>query len=138
MPGPKTVLIVDDESGMRALISRLLRDRNFQLLQAENGQQALELLGGGQHVDLMLLDVMMPEMNGYELLHTMEQEGLNKDVFVIMLTALKALPDVMKGYNVGAHYYITKPFTEKTLLNIVDYLIGDIPPEEKSRLELLL
>lgn len=55
-----------------------------------------------------------------------------------VLTGLRALPDVMKGYNVGAHYYITKPFKDETLLNVVEYLIGDLPPEEKRRRELLL
>ena len=136
MTDPKTVLIVDDESGIRTLISRVLKDHNFQLLQAENGPKALEILEGGQKIDLILLDVMMPEMDGYEVLKKMAEQGLNKDLHVIMLTGLKASPNVMKGYDVGADYYITKPFQSQTLLNIVDYLIGDLTPERKQELEL--
>ena len=137
MTDPKTVLIVDDESSTRVIISRVLKDRNFQLLQAENGQKALEILEGGQKVDLVLMDVMMPEMDGYEVLNKMAEKGLNKDVSVIMLTGLGTYPNVMKGYNVGADCYITKPFQHQTLLNVVDYLIGDLTPEEKRKLELL-
>ena len=137
MTDPKTVLIVDDERGIRKLIARVLEGRNFELLQAENGRKALEVLEGGKKVDLILLDVTMPEMDGYELLNTMAKKGLNKDVHVIMLTSLDTYPDVMKGYNVGADYYITKPFKEETLLNIVDYLLGDLTPQERQKVELL-
>ena len=137
MPDPKTILIVDDESSTRVIISRVLKDRNFQLLQAENGQKALEILEGGQKIDLILLDVTMPGMNGYEVLSKMAEKGLNKDLYVIMLSGLTTSPDIMKGYNVGAHYYITKPFQGQTLINIVEYLIGDLSPEEKHRRELL-
>ena len=91
MTDPKTVLIVDDESGIRTLISRVLKDHNFQLLQAENGPKALEILEGGQKIDLILLDVMMPEMDGYEVLKRMAEQGLNKDLHVIMLTGLSSL-----------------------------------------------
>jgi DNA-binding response OmpR family regulator len=137
VPNPKTVLIVDDESGMRKLIARVLKNHNFHLLQAENGPKALEILDGWKKIDLLLLDVMMPDMNGYEVLNKMAEKGIDKDIFVIMLSGLKARQDIVKGYNVGAHYYITKPFKEETLLNIVEYLIGDLPPEERRRRESL-
>ena len=136
MTDPKTVLVVDDESAVRRLISRVLKDRNFQVLQAENGQKALEIFEGGRKVDLVVLDVMMPEMDGYEVLNKMSEKGFERDVYVIMLTALNTYPSVMKGHNEGAAYYITKPFQNQTLLNIVDYLIGNLTPEEKQKLEL--
>ena len=73
-------------------------------------RRPLRFLKEGKKIDLILLDVMMPEMDGYEVLKRMAEQGLNKDLHVIMLTGLKASPNVMKGYDVGADYYITKPF----------------------------
>jgi CheY-like chemotaxis protein len=134
----KIILVVDDEQDLRMIITRLLKLRSHKVIEAESGTKALEILRSGEKIDLLFLDVMMPEMDGYQLLAKMHEEGMNKDRHTVMLTALNGYPNIMKGYNVGADYYITKPFKNDTLLNIVDYLIGDLTPEEKQNLELLL
>jgi len=132
----KSVLIVDDEQDLCRTIARLLESRGYRVTAAENGKAALQILQDGLAPDLTVLDVMMPEMDGYETLAAMQARGLS--VPVIMLTAKSTSADIMKGYRVGADYYITKPFQNATLLNIVDYLIGDLSDAEKEKLEHLL
>jgi len=132
----KTVLVVDDEESVRAVAAKLIEKRGHAVLVASNGSQALELLRSGRRIDLLVLDVVMPELDG---LQTLEQiRAGHHDVPVILLTAQTKDEDVLGGYRRGADYYVTKPLKPAELLNIVDYLIGDLPPEQKARLEALL
>ena len=128
----KTVLIVDDEESLRALATALIAKRGHRTLTASNGHEALEVLRNGA-VDLVVLDVVMPGMGGLETLA--EMRTLGYAVPVVLLTARATDEDLIGGYEKGADYYITKPLKPSALLNIVDFLIGDLSPEERARLE---
>lgn len=128
----KTVLVVDDEETLRNLAAALIRSRGHATLTAANGREALQTLSNGG-VDLLVLDIVMPGMSGLETLA--EIRKLGREVPVVLLTGRSSDEDLIGGYEKGADYYLTKPLRPAALLNIVDYLIGDLSPEERTRLE---
>lgn len=114
------VLIVDDEPFMRQLIEQTLEDledNDVELLIADNGRAAIDLVRT-QHPQLLLLDVMMPQMNGYEVCRTVRQEAQYDDIYIVMLTAKGQQTDRQKGEEVGANHYMTKPFDPDALLQL--------------------
>jgi DNA-binding response OmpR family regulator len=129
----KTVLVVDDEENLRDFTAALIRKRGHRTLTASDGNQALGLLGSGEAVDLLVLDVVMPGPSGLETLAEIRKLGY--DLPVVLLTGRSRDEDLIGGYQHGADYYITKPLKAPALLNIVDYLIGDLSPEERAELE---
>ncbi|MEW6677430.1 MAG: diguanylate cyclase [Pseudomonadota bacterium] len=103
-----TLLVVDDEKQNRTLLTELLRP-DYQVILAKNGVQALSR--AQEHLpDLILLDVMMPEMDGYEVIHALKENDLTRDIPVIFITALDSAEDEEKGLELGAVDYISKPF----------------------------
>jgi two-component system, OmpR family, alkaline phosphatase synthesis response regulator PhoP len=135
--GEKTVLVVDDEDSLRNLAVKLIETRGYKTVTASSGTEALEILRRGVRVDLVVLDVVMPGLSGLQTLEEIRKLG-RKDLFVVLLTAQSKDEDILGGYRQGADCYITKPLQPAALLNIVDYLIGDLSPEEKAKLEPLL
>jgi len=135
--GSKTVLVVDDEESLRSFAVKVIEARGYKTLTASNGTEALDVLRGGAPIDLVVLDVVMPGLSGLQTLEEIRKLGRN-DLFVVLLTAQAKDEDVMGGYRTGADYYITKPLRPAALANIVDYLIGDLSPAEKAKLEALL
>lgn len=127
------ILIVDDEPDIRMTINTFLSGQGYNVEEASNGQEALEKLKKSEY-DIMILDLLMPYMSGYELLESLP-EKLLKTLPIIVLTAKTEDKDVLKGYAMGATYYVTKPFKNKTLMNIVGYLLGNLPPEELRKVE---
>ncbi len=108
----KKILITDDEPHIRMLLEQTLEeleDYDVEFFLAENGEEALEIIRE-EKPGLVLLDVMMPKMNGFEVCRTVKQEWGMDDVFIIMLTAKGQEYDKEKGKEVGADMYITKPF----------------------------
>jgi DNA-binding response OmpR family regulator len=132
----KRILCVDDEKGILKFLEHLLVKRGYEVLTATNGRDALDVLSRNR-VDLFILDIRMPLMDGYQLLDEIRYTD-QSSAPVIMLTAHDKDEDVVKGYREGADYYVTKPFSTETIMNIVDYLIGDLTPEERERLEVIL
>jgi len=128
----KKVLIVDDEEDIRFLIRTLLSKEGYEVEEAGDGVTALEMLSSGRF-DLMVLDIMMPKMDGYEVMREIQQRGMALPV--VMLTAKVDDDSVWEGYKQGATLYITKPFENKMLVDAVNYLIGDISEEERQRIE---
>ena len=128
----KKVLVVDDEEDIRFLIRTLLSKEGYEVEEAGDGVTALEMLSSGRY-DLMVLDIMMPKMDGYEVMREMQQRGMALPV--VMLTAKVDDDSVWEGYKQGATLYITKPFENKMLVDAVNYLIGDISEEERQRIE---
>ena len=108
----KKILIVDDEFEMRQLLKIYLRQDNYQVDEAENGQEAYEKMKKNDY-DLMILDVMMPIMDGWQ---TIEQVRKTSDIPIIMLTAKGATQDKVTGFSTGADDYLVKPFDEAELL----------------------
>ena len=112
------ILIVDDEAHIRMLIEQTLEeleDEGVDFLTAENGQQALEIIVK-EKPRLVFLDVMMPKMNGMEVCRQVKKELLLDKVFIVLLTAKGQELDRLKGQEVGADVYMTKPFDPEVLL----------------------
>jgi len=129
----KRILAVDDESDIRMIIEAVLTSKGYEVETAVDGEDALMKLNQGKF-NLVILDIMMPKLDGYGTLKAIRERGLN-ELPVVMLTAKSTDKDVWKGYEEGVTYYITKPFENTRLANIIDYLIGDLTPQEKARLE---
>jgi len=111
----KTILVVDDEPAIRDMISTALDVAGYKCLQAENAQQAHAIIIDDQP-DLVLLDWMMPETSGIELIRRLQRDELTKNVPVIMLTAKAAEDNMVQGLESGADDYITKPFSPRALV----------------------
>ena len=137
MSDGKTVLIVDDEDALREFAAKLIEKRGYGVLTAANGADALAVLKSGARIDLVVLDVMMPGLDGLQTLEQIRQLEI-ENLFVILLTARSDDAEVLGGYKRGADYYITKALKPAELLNVIDYLIGSLPPEERARLEAAL
>jgi two-component system sensor histidine kinase ChiS len=110
-----TILIVDDEPVNRQVLSNLLGLKNYKLIEAKNGEEALSILGDNKP-DLILLDIMMPKMNGYEFCRRLREKYSMSELPVIMLTAKNQLQDLMQGMEAGANDYLPKPFSSDELL----------------------
>lgn len=108
----KNILIVDDDSDLRAVLKTYISGEGYSYEEAATGDKALDILAE-RSFDLVILDVMMPGIDGYE---TLERLRRNLDTPVILLTARKEEYDKLKGFNVGADDYISKPFSPKELM----------------------
>lgn len=111
----KKIVLVEDESQIARLIEFKLRKEGYQVTWKENGEEALVAIKE-EKPDLILLDVMMPVMDGYEVLRQIKEDENLKSIPVIMLTARAQERDVVKGIDLGAQDYITKPFHPAELL----------------------
>ena len=112
IPMMKTILVVDDKTSVRTLVRDYLREQGFYVMEADNGQTAL-YAARQDKPDLILLDIMMPEMNGYEFMRSYRKES---DTPIIMLTAKLEESDKVIGLELGADDYITKPFGMRELV----------------------
>lgn len=104
---PIKVLVVDDEQRIRKVIGDYLKNEGFEIIEAENGKRALEEFYSNSDIDLIILDVMMPDKTGWEVCKEIRKES---EVQVLFLTALGEAQDEAFGLNIGADDYITKPF----------------------------
>ncbi len=107
------ILVVDDDKHTRMLVSAILKNENYTVTTANNGQEALDVLEK-EHVDLVVLDVMMPVMNGYEFTKLVREA--NSTLPILMVTAKHQPDDEKQGFIVGTDDYITKPIDEEKLL----------------------
>ena len=114
--GTCAVLVVDDEPVNIQVLQNLLSIRNFTVIKAYNGQEALDLIANGENVDLVLLDVMMPRMSGYEVCRRLRERYSLFDLPILMLTAKNQVQDIILGFQAGANDYIQKPFDKEELL----------------------
>jgi CheY-like chemotaxis protein len=110
----KQILVVEDDADNRLALCAMLSGLGYASLSFGSGKEALAGIDG-QQVDLALIDVMMPEMNGYELLNALREKPELKGMPIIMVTARDDDSDVLHGYQHGADYYITKPYTSDQL-----------------------
>lgn len=114
------ILVVDDESRMRKLVRDFLERAGFQVLEAGDGMEALDLFYEDQGISLIILDVMMPKMDGWEVLKTIRKYS---QVPVIMLTARGEERDELQGFSLGVDEYISKPFSPKILVARVEAIL---------------
>ena len=109
------ILIVDDEKSIQFLLKNILTENNYDVITADNGNDALERISS-ELPDIVLLDVMMPGMNGFEVLEKIKASENLKNISVILITAKTEPEELKKGFEKGAFDYIKKPFNEIELL----------------------
>ena len=124
------ILVVDDESRMRKLVKDFLTKKNFQVLEAGNGEEAMDIFYNEKDIALIILDVMMPKMDGWEVCREIRK---NSKVPIIMLTARSDERDELLGFDLGVDEYISKPFSPKILVARVEAILrrtGKANPED--------
>jgi DNA-binding response OmpR family regulator len=119
----KKILIVDDEPNILISLEFLMRRDGFEVAVAQDGEEALRIIRE-QRPDLVLLDVMMPKLNGFEVCKQVRGDLALSDTRIIMLTAKGRQAEVAKGLALGADGYITKPFSTRDLVIQVRSLLG--------------
>lgn len=110
-----TILVVDDDKGIRQMLQMILSNQDYEILQAKDGTEAIELLEE-QKVNLVISDVMMPVMDGYELCNFIRKSPQFRDLYIILLTAKNEVNDRVVGLDYGADDYLGKPFATAELL----------------------
>lgn len=119
----RKILIVDDEPNIVMSLEYGFKKKAFEVFVARDGTEALEI-AKKEVPDVILLDIMMPQMDGYETLKRVRNEKNLKDAKVIFLSAKSKMADVEKGLKMGADGYMTKPFSIKKILTDVEQLIA--------------
>ena len=111
----KKILVVDDEKDLTALVCLHMKMAGFEVLTANNGENALDL-SREEKPDLIILDLMLPKIDGWQVCERLRQDIATQDIPVIMLTARAETEDKLKGFEVGADDYVTKPFSPRELV----------------------
>lgn len=114
------ILVVDDEDRMRKLVRDFLVRKQYEVVEASNGEEAVDVFVESNDIDLIILDVMMPKMDGWEVCRQIRKDS---KVPIIMLTAKSEEKDELQGFDCGADEYVSKPFSPKILTARVDALI---------------
>lgn len=114
------ILVVDDEARMRKLVKDFLAAKGFRVIEAENGEEAVDIFFEQKDIVLILLDIMMPKMDGWEVCKTIRQYS---QVPIIMLTARSEERDELQGFKLGVDEYISKPFSPKILVARVEAIL---------------
>lgn len=124
MDNKKTIMVCDDNPDIITIVRTILEGKGYSVLSATSGPELLNLLDTHKP-DLIILDIMMPEMDGLEVLTRLKGLTETAAIPVILLTAKVQYEDVLGGYKLGADYYITKPFTSTQLVNGINLLLGE-------------
>ena len=126
-----TILVVDDEFRIRKLLKDFLLKENFKVLEAEDGEKALQIFDEERDkINLILLDVMMPKLDGWSVLRQIRQES---KVPVIMLTARGEEQDELFGFELGVDEYVSKPFSPKILIARIKAILSRTSQKEKEK-----
>lgn len=128
------ILVVDDEQRMRKLVGDFLQKRQFTVLEAGDGEEAVDVFYENKDIALIILDVMMPKMDGWQVCREIRQVS---DVPIIMLTAKAEEHDELLGFELGVDEYITKPFSPKILVARVEAILRrtNMLSEDKIEIE---
>jgi len=119
----KKILIVEDEESLLKLESILLTSKGYDVQGVPNGQAALDAIAENPP-DLVLLDIMLPEMDGFEVCRRIKNDAATSHIPVIMLTAKKSREDMARGEKVGADWYITKPFKSAMVIETIQRFLA--------------
>jgi CheY-like chemotaxis protein len=120
----KKVLVIDDEEVVREFLKTLLLKWGYEVEEAADGVQALEQLAKDNY-DLLICDILMPNKNGWEILKEMKSNLKTKEIPVIFLTGEREDSNIVRGYELGAIYYMTKPFSTAQLLHTLQRIFGE-------------
>lgn len=123
----KTVLVVDDAEDIRLLLSTMLRADGYEVETAESGTTAMELLRSDLNVDVVVLDVQMPEMDGWTTLQQIRQDREVAPIPVVLCTVKQQATDLARAWSLGADGYITKPFQIADLLAEISDVLNRTP-----------
>jgi DNA-binding response OmpR family regulator len=121
--GSKTILIVDDELSILVSLQYLMEKQGYEPKLAQSGKEAIEKIAAFQPA-LVLLDIMLPDLDGYEIYQLIRQHAAWNTIRVIFLTAKNRESDIAKGIAMGADDYITKPFSNAELIAKIKHLVG--------------
>lgn len=120
----KKIMVVDDDDDSRILVRQILESNGFSVVDCSGGKEALNELKNAIP-DLILLDIMMPEMTGYDVVVHLKQKPETQNIPIVMLTAKGEPEDLITGYkDYAVDYYIPKPFTTRQLLNGIKIVLG--------------
>ena len=127
------ILVVDDESRMRKLVHDFLAKQGYVVLEAENGEEAVDIFFSDKNIDLIILDVMMPKMDGWQVCREIRQYS---NVPIIMLTAKSDERDELMGFTLGVDEYISKPFSPKILVARVEAILRRANATQEEAMEI--
>ena len=127
-----SILVVDDVPLNQTLVTKMLSRFNFRIRTASNGLEAMEAVRE-EKPDLILLDILMPIINGFEVLQLLKAKANTSDIRVIILSALNSNEDIVKGYELGANDFITKPIIMEKLISSVATQLQLSEPSEVGR-----
>jgi DNA-binding response OmpR family regulator len=128
------ILIAEDNAEIRTLVSSILVEEGHKVGVAQNGQQALDMLTD-EPPDLLVLDIMMPQMDGYTVLKELRTSGVKDAMKILVLTAKTSESDWVRGYKLGADAYLTKPFDTDELINGIEDLLSSTKEQLRVRRE---
>lgn len=117
------VLVVDDDPAIRRILSQTLELEDYEVTGAADGEEALEMISG-EMPDVVILDVMMPRMHGFDVLRQIRHNPETRDLPVILLTAKSSAEDTWEGWREGVDYYMTKPFDVEELIRFLSYVLS--------------
>lgn len=129
-----SILMVDDVPLNLKVVSKMLTPFNFRIRMAGGGRDALEMIMQ-EKPDILLLDIMMPEIDGFEVLSRIKGNALYSDIRVIILSALNANQDIVHAYELGASDFITKPILMDKLINSLDVQIAAVEKLREAKLK---
>jgi len=135
MKHKNTVLVIDDEKDTRESLIDLLEMEGYNLISAKDGRQGV-VQALNNHPDLIICDVMMPVMGGFEVVEALRNSSETADIPFIFLTARSEKADLRKGMNLGADDFLTKPYEVKELLSVINMRLKKIEQQRKKHLEL--
>ncbi len=121
----KKILAVDDDPLNRDILMEYLTDGGYEVIEADDGDTALKLLNDVEGIDAIVLDRMMPRLNGMEVLKAVKADARFSDIPVIMQSAASARDQILQGIKAGVYYYLTKPYEDQMLLAIVGAALQD-------------
>ena len=130
--GAARILVVDDNDDVRVLVGSVLSEEGHKVQIAADGSTALETIKSDPP-DLVVLDIMMPEVDGFTVLRKMREMRVRDRVKVLILTAKTAEADWLKGYRLGADHYLTKPFTVNELLEALRMVLRMTPEQLRAK-----
>ncbi|MBB2182475.1 response regulator transcription factor [Lachnospiraceae bacterium MD1] len=126
------ILVVDDESRMRKLVKDFLVRKNYEVIEAENGEQAIDIFFSDKEINLIILDIMMPKLDGWQVCREIRQYS---KVPIIMLTAKSDEKDELLGFELGVDEYISKPFSPKILVARVEAVLRRTASTDQELIE---
>ncbi len=124
MAKKKNIMVVDDNPDIVTIVKTLLEGKGYKVQSAYSGQEVFNLFAK-EKVDLIILDIMMPRMDGLEVLTRLKGDSNTRSIPVVLLTAKQPDEAIFEGYDIWADSYITKPFTNPQLLKVINRLIGE-------------